>query len=177
MGAILALTLFGVLQARAQESNQAALIHVEKGSQEHLLFPKAVSVPVASHPAAEQPPRSTGNFQHDVQEKRPVGNPLDMARTRLTIAWGYYNQARYQDAARLFEELTREEALKSVTEEARLGLAYSLIRLNRLSDAADLLEDLVTQGIRLEETAPALVETLLTLKRYQDAEKYLPLLR
>ncbi len=169
--------VFGVLQARAQESNQAALIHVEKGSQEHLLFPRAVSVPVPSFPAPGQPFRSTGSLQQDVPEKRHAGNSLDMARTRLTIAWGYYNQARYQDAVRLFEELTREESLKSIAEEARLGLAYSLIRLNRLSEAADLLEDLVTQGIRLEETAPALVETLLALKRYQDAEKYLPLLR
>lgn len=175
--AILALMVFGCLEARAQESNQAALIHVEKGSQEHLLFPKALSLPVPSFSTPEQPPRSMGNVEQDFQEKRLTGNPLDTARTRLTIAWGYYNQARYQDAVRLFEDLTREASLRSIAEEARLGLAYSMIRLNRLSEAADLLEDLVTAGFRLEETAPPLVETLLTLKRYQDAEKYLPLLR
>lgn len=174
---ILALGLSGTLRASAQESSQAALIHVEKSDQVHLLMPKPLTVPGAANSTSAESPRSTARGEQSPSETGLSGAPLDIARIKLTIAWGHYNQGRYQDAAALFEALAREETVPNVVEESRLGLAYSMIRLNRQSEAARLLEDMVAQGIRLQETVPALVETLLALKRYEEAEKYLPLLR
>ncbi|ROQ89898.1 tetratricopeptide repeat protein [Desulfosoma caldarium] len=173
---ILALGLSGTLEASAQESNQAALIHVEKSNQAHLLMPKPLAVPTAANATSAESSRSAARVEQTPSETGLFGSPLDVARLKLTIAWGHYNQGRYQEAAALFKALAREEKVPSVVEESRLGLAYCMIRLDRPSEAAHLLEDMVTQGVRLQETVPALVETLLALKRYEEAEKYLPLL-
>lgn len=174
---ILTLGLFcGAPRVLAQESNQAALIHVEKSAQAHLLMPKPLAVPVPPSPPVEDSSQARVKSLQAQPEEGLSGPSLDIPRIKLSIAWGYYNQGRYQDAAVLFDALTREDLVPNVAEESRLGLAYSMIRLNRLNEAAQLLEDMVTQGIRLRETVPALVETLLALKRYADAEKYLPLL-
>ncbi|MGQ9485539.1 MAG: tetratricopeptide repeat protein [Desulfosoma sp.] len=172
----LSLGLCGTPGILAQESNQAALIHVEKSAQAHLLMPKPLAVPgLPSLPLEASPQAGVRSLQVQPEEGLS-GLSVDIPRIKLTIAWGYYNQGRYQDAALLFDALTGEDSVPNVVEESRLGLAYSMIRLNRLNEAAQLLEDMVAQGVRLRETVPALVETLLGLKRYADAEKYLPLL-
>ncbi len=161
-------------QAAAQESNQTSLLHVEKSAQSHLLEPRysPLSFPLETSARARQTPPS---IQPPLEPAFQSALP-DVPRTRLTIAWGYYNQGDYEKAVPVFQELAQEETPPEVADEARLGLAYALLRLQRLPEAARLLEQLVGQGIRPRETVPALVEVLLALKRYEDAEKYLPLL-
>lgn len=169
---------FGILAATArvaaaQESNQAALVHVEQGPQRHLMEPRYPSVPMRPESPPLQPrltreAPSVGQGTHETSS--------DKAQTRLAIAWGLYNQGEYEKASKLFEFLAERETAPTIVEESRLGLAYCLLRLKRLSEAAALLETLVAQGVRRQETVPALVETLLALKRYEEAEKFLPLL-
>lgn len=173
---ILTLGLCDTPQVVAQESNQAALIHVEKSAQTNLLMPKIPAVPVPPNLPMEESSQELIKSLQAQSEKGLFGPSLNIPRIKLNIAWGYYNQGRYQEAAILFDALIREGSMPNVVEESRLGLAYSMIRLNRLNEAADVLEDMVNQGVRLGETVPALVETLLALKRYADAEKYLSLL-
>jgi tetratricopeptide (TPR) repeat protein len=178
LSALLVLLLLAVPGAGAQEAGQEALLRVEKGPQEHLLAPKPLEAPPEAPEEPSEPPRAAarGASALPPETMGPAASPLDVPRTRLAIAWGYYNQGRYEKAARLFQALVEDGAASGAAEEARLGLSYCLIRLNRLSEAAEILEDLVHREVRLQETAPALVETLLALKRYEDAEKYLSLL-
>lgn len=162
------------LQAAAQELNQASLLHVEKTAQSYLLEPRysPLSFPFDSSARTRRtPPSGQTPLEPASQSAAP-----DVFRTRLSIAWGYYNQGDYEEALPVFQDLAQQETTADVAEEARLGLAYALLRLRRLPQAARLLEELVGQGIRPRETVPALVDVLLTLKRYEDAEKYLPLL-
>jgi tetratricopeptide (TPR) repeat protein len=161
-------------QAAAQEPRQACLLSVEKTAQAHLIEPRYSSLSFAPEPSARM--RQRDGAEPDRNALDVPAAPLDIPRTRLTLAWGYYNQGDYEKAVGLFEALAQQETAADVAEESRLGLAYALLRLHRLPEAAHLLEELVSQGIRHQETVPALVETLLALKRYEDAEKYLPLL-
>ena len=172
--AVAALQGLGAPQATAQESHQACLLSVEKTPQAHLIEPRYSPLSFAPDSSARTRQRSVPEPARD--ESDVHGTPLDIPRTRLTLAWGYYNQGDYEKAVPLFQALAREETAPEVAEESRLGLAYALLRLHRLVEAAHLLEELVSQGVRREETVPALVEALLALKRYEDAEKYLPLL-
>ncbi|MBZ4659450.1 MAG: Outer rane lipoprotein [Desulfacinum sp.] len=178
LGALLVLLFLAVPGVGAQEGRQEALLRVEKGPQEHLLAPKPLEAPPEQVPESEEPSRPAVSAASvpQLKKKGPAAPTLDVPRTRLAIAWGYYNQGRYEKAAQSFEALVRDGEASGAAEEARLGLSYCLIRLNRLSEAAEILEDLVNRRIRLQESAPALVETLLVLKRYEDAEKYLSLL-
>ncbi len=161
-------------RAVAQESNQACLLSLEKTAQSQLLEPRYSALSFPPEPLAGSRQRSVSD--QAVIEPSAQKAPSDIPRTRLTIAWGYYNQGDYEKALALFEASAPKETPADVAEESRLGAAYALLRLNRLPEAARLLEELVSQGIRPKETVPALVEVLLALKRYEDAEKYLPLL-
>ncbi|MBC7359747.1 MAG: tetratricopeptide repeat protein [Desulfacinum sp.] len=178
LGALLVLLFLAVPGVGAQEGRQEALLRVEKGPQEHLLAPKPLEAPPEGVAEPSEPPRAAERNASALPRGTmgPAASPLDVPRTRLAIAWGYYNQGRYERAARLFQALVEDGAASGAAEEARLGLSYCLIRLNRLSEAAEILENLVNRRVRLQETAPALVEILLALKRYEDAEKYLSLL-
>lgn len=161
-------------RAAAQESNQASLVSVEKAAQAHLLEPRNTSLSIPAEPPTRTRQQSLAD--QPLVEPGLQNAPLDISRTRLTIAWGYFNHGDYEKALAIFQSLVQKETAPDVAEESRLGLAYSLRRLHRLPETAGLLEELVNQGIRPKETVPALIEVLLALKRYEDAEKYLPLL-
>ena len=74
----------------------------------------------------------------------------------LAQAWQLYRRGNYAAASKAFATLTasgnRQEALN-----ARLGLAYSLIRQGRLDQAISHLTHLVDQGYRPSETRLALI--------------------
>lgn len=161
-------------RAAAQESNQAYVLSLEKTAQSHLLEPRYSALSFPPEPLAGSRQRSVSD--QAVIEPAAQNAPSDIPRTRLTIAWGYFNQGDYEKALALFKASAQQETPADVAEESRLGAAYALLRLDRLPEAARLLEELVSQGIRPKETVPVLVEVLLALKRYEDAEKYLPLL-
>ncbi|MEJ5364824.1 MAG: tetratricopeptide repeat protein [Desulfosoma sp.] len=161
-------------QAAAQESNQASLLSVEKTTQSNLIAPRYPSVPFPPEPTTRERQRTLPD--QPPSETASQAPTLDIHRTRLTLAWGYYNQGDYKKAAEIFQDLAHRETPPDVAEESRMGLAYALLRLDRLPEAARILKELVDRGIRRQETVPALVEVLLALKRYEDAEKYLPLL-
>jgi Flp pilus assembly protein TadD len=86
----------------------------------------------------------------------------------LAQAWQLYRRRNYGSAAKAFASLTasgnRQEALN-----ARLGLAYSLIRQGRLDQGISHLRHLVDQGYRVSETRLALMHALMQSGRWSEA--------
>jgi Flp pilus assembly protein TadD len=86
----------------------------------------------------------------------------------LAQAWQLYRRGSYDAAAKAFTPLTasgnRQEAFN-----ARLGLAYSLIKQGRSDEAIPHLAHLVDQGYRPSETRPALMHALMQSGRWSDA--------
>ena len=86
----------------------------------------------------------------------------------LAQAWQLYRRGNYGAAAKAFASLTasgnRQEALN-----ARLGLAYSLIRQGRLDQGIPHLRHLVDQGYRVSETRLALMHALMQSVRWSEA--------
>jgi Flp pilus assembly protein TadD len=86
----------------------------------------------------------------------------------LAQAWQLYRRGNYASASKAFAALTasgnRQEALN-----ARLGLAYSLIRQDRLDQAISHLTHLVDQGYRPSETRLALNYALMQSGRWSEA--------
>ncbi len=86
----------------------------------------------------------------------------------LTQAWQLYRQGRYAAASKAFTALMApghgEEALN-----ARLGLAYSLIKQGLLDQAILHLNHLVGQGYRPAETRLALTHALVQRNRWAEA--------
>jgi Flp pilus assembly protein TadD len=85
----------------------------------------------------------------------------------LAQAWQLYRRGNYAAASKAFATLTvsgnRQEALN-----ARLGLAYSLIRQGRLDQAISHLTHLVDQGYRPSETRLALNYALMQSGRWSE---------
>ena len=86
----------------------------------------------------------------------------------LTQAWQLYRRGNYDAAAKAFAALAasgnRQEALN-----ARLGLAYSLIKQGRRDQAIPHLASLVDEGYRLSETRLALIYALMQSGRWAEA--------
>ena len=86
----------------------------------------------------------------------------------LTQAWQLYRRGNNAAATKAFATLTasgnREEALN-----AKLGLAYSLIKQGRLDQAISHLTHLVDQGYRPSETRLALNYALIESGRWSEA--------
>jgi Flp pilus assembly protein TadD len=86
----------------------------------------------------------------------------------LAQAWQLYRRGNYAAASKAFATLAasgnRQEALN-----ARLGLAYSLIKQGRLDQAIPHLTQLVDQGYRPSETRLALIHALMQSGRWSEA--------
>jgi Flp pilus assembly protein TadD len=85
-------------------------------------------------------------------------------------AWQLYARGNYPAAAQLFAEALgsadRQEALN-----ARLGLAYSLLKQGKRDQAIAHLSYLADEGYRPAETLPALVRALTQSGRWAEAEE------
>ena len=97
--------------------------------------------------------------------------PSEAGRTEpsaLTQAWQLYRRGNFDAAAKAFASLTasgnHQEALN-----ARLGLAYSLIKQDRLDQAIPHLTHLVDRGYRPSETRLALMHALMQSGRWSEA--------
>lgn len=86
----------------------------------------------------------------------------------LTRAWQLYRRGAHAAAATAFASLTasgnRQEALN-----ARLGLAYSLLKQGRLDQAISHLTHLAAEGYRPSETRIALIHALSQTGRWSEA--------
>jgi Flp pilus assembly protein TadD len=86
----------------------------------------------------------------------------------LAQAWQLYRHGNYAAASKAFATLAasdnRQEALN-----ARMGLAYSLIKQGRLDQSIPLLTHLVDQGYRPSETRLALAHALMQRGRWAEA--------
>jgi Flp pilus assembly protein TadD len=91
--------------------------------------------------------------------------PSDLSR-----AWKLYTAGRHSAAAALFSSLLAaanpQEAMN-----ARLGLAYSLARMEKTDQAASHLSILVANRYRLPETRPALIDVLIRSGRWEEARR------
>jgi tetratricopeptide (TPR) repeat protein len=86
----------------------------------------------------------------------------------LTLAWELYRGGRYAASAKAFAPLTAS-ADPSEALNARLGLAYSLIKQGRREQAISHLEHLNQKGYRPSEIRLALVHVLLQTGRWSQA--------
>ena len=101
---------------------------------------------------------------------RSLSEPAPAAPSALALAWQLYRRGQYDASAKAFAALTtsadRSEALN-----ARLGLAYSLIKQGRRDQAISHLYYLVEQGYRPAETRLALLYALLQSGRWAQAQE------
>ena len=86
----------------------------------------------------------------------------------LAQAWQLYRRGSYAAASKAFATLTASGNRKEASN-ARLGLAYSLIKQGRLDQAISHLRHLVDQGYRLSETRLALTHALVQSGRWSEA--------
>jgi tetratricopeptide (TPR) repeat protein len=86
----------------------------------------------------------------------------------LAKAWQLYSRGSYAAAAAAFSALMSSDKPQEA-QNARLGLAYSLLQQSRPDQAIPHLEYLVDQGYRPAETRQALIHALMQSGRYADA--------
>ena len=104
--------------------------------------------------------------------RRPLAKPPSGADgsgpSALAHAWQLYRHGNYAAASKAFATLTasddRQEALN-----ARMGLAYSLIKQGRLDPSIAHLTHLVDQDYRPAETRLALTHALMQRGRWAEA--------
>ncbi len=108
------------------------------------------------------------NSRFPAAAAKPPSAPGSPEPSALAEAWQLYSRGRYEAAAKAFTALAasanRQEALN-----ARLGLAYSLIRQGRRDQAIAQLTSLVNEGYRPSETRPALIQALMQNGRWSEA--------
>jgi tetratricopeptide (TPR) repeat protein len=106
---------------------------------------------------------------------QPVPGAPAAELSDLAKAWQLYARGSYQAAAQLFAETMgstdRQEALN-----ARLGLAYSLLKQGKRDQAIPHLTYLADQGYRPAETLPALIQALMQSERWAEAQGRIALL-
>ncbi|MCB2182387.1 MAG: BCSC C-terminal domain-containing protein [Desulfobulbaceae bacterium] len=103
-------------------------------------------------------------------ESAPVDTvrQYDMLPQLLSQAWHEYQEQRFQEARDLFLEVAESSKTES-RDNARLGLAYTYLKLDRQDKAIDLLENLVREHYKTEETLPALINILLSREEWKRA--------
>jgi len=90
---------------------------------------------------------------------RPPENPADL-REALADAWASYDTGGFQEAEVYFTRASGSGD-PGIRNEATLGLALSLAGRGENDRAAGLLEGLVREGYRPDETLPALIRVVL----------------
>lgn len=83
----------------------------------------------------------------------------------LERAWGLYRAGRFSEAEAAFRLLIEGRDVS----EARLGLAYSLIRQGKRREALGLLDGLLRKGFRTEEVRRARIGLLIAGGRFAEA--------
>ncbi len=83
----------------------------------------------------------------------------------LEQAWGLYRAGRFSEAEAAFRRLLEGREVS----EARLGLAYSLIRQGKRREALGLLDGLLREGFRTEEVRRARIGLLIAGGRFAEA--------
>jgi tetratricopeptide (TPR) repeat protein len=104
-------------------------------------------------------------------DRQPPGAPTPAGElSGRAKAWQLYERGSYAAAAQLFAEamgsVDRQEALN-----ARLGLAYSLLKQGKADQAIPHLAYLADQGYRPAETRSALAQALMQSGRWAEARE------
>jgi thioredoxin-like negative regulator of GroEL len=104
------------------------------------------------------------------EQRIPAGAGHPPAKpSPLAEAWQLYRGGRHAAAAAAFSELMASDKPQEGMN-ARLGLAYSLIRQGQLDQALPHLAYLLDQGYRPNETRPALIHALMQTGRWTEAQ-------
>lgn len=78
----------------------------------------------------------------------------------MSRAWQRYEAKSYDQAEKMFRRVA-ENPQSSFRNEARLGLAFTLIKTGRTDQAASVLTELVRAGYQLDKTVPDLMNLLI----------------
>ena len=90
----------------------------------------------------------------------------------LAKGWRAFKQADYLRAEELFN-FAASAKQAPFRNEARLGLAYSLVKRDRPDEAAPIFRELIAADYKLDQTTPALLHILAATKRPDQARPYL----
>lgn len=149
----------GQAQEVTREEQTQSLEVIRSGDKARIIKPER---------QAPQPETGTGPSPPKRAPVRRVSSAALLAR-----GWQQYGNRDYQAALALFKRALRSAARRDTQQQARLGLGYTFLKLEEPESARPYFEELVEQGYRLEETAPALVDLLLTVNDLPSAEAYL----
>lgn len=103
-------------------------------------------------------------------ERAPSGVNREEAELNLDRGWKGYKADRCEEAVDQFKEA---EGYPGTYLEARLGLAYCYIKLDKKGKAVPLLEELVAEKYMVEKTLPDLLNLLIEIKDYDKAALYI----
>lgn len=106
-------------------------------------------------------------------KRKPGLSPEEKHKRMLAQAWKKYEGADYPDAVDAFARVanrTRDPGLQS---NAYLGIGYSLKQIGNIADARTVFELLVKRDYMTVETAPVLMDLLVSLQDWAAAGLYL----
>jgi len=95
--------------------------------------------------------------------------PQDKGRQSLTKGWQSYKAGRYGEAITLFRSASEQP---QTSLEAKLGLAYSYLKLQNREKSTSLFTELVKKKFHIGETLPNLIDLLLQKREYDKAAHY-----
>ena len=95
--------------------------------------------------------------------------PLEKA---LTKAWQAFENGDYKQAEAFFRNASSRKSAP-FRNDARLGLAYALVKLGDKAEAQDVFQDLIDRNFKLNQTVPGLLHILLETKQLDLARAYL----
>ena len=96
--------------------------------------------------------------------------PVDIAKQNLDLGWKSYKSKNFNDAVKHFKKALKHP---HTSNDARLGLAYSYIKLSQDYKAVALLEKLIEDNVLIEELVSILLNILIDKKEYEKAESYI----
>lgn len=105
-----------------------------------------------------------------VEPQAPTGVSYEVAGQNLDRGWRGYRAGKCNEALDYFKEAEKNP---DTSLEARMGLAYCYIKLDRREKAVPLLEDIVGKKYQTEETLPNLLSLLIEMKDYEKAAFYM----
>jgi len=120
---------------------------------------------------AQEPDAKELHQENDPQSLAEGMSPEEV----MSRAWFQYEQGRFRVAQELFSRAIAGADPESANE-ARLGLAYALVKLGD-PRAEDVVQSLVNKGYRLSETVPALIRLKRDKAQWDQALKLSRLLK
>lgn len=155
-----------------QEEKQENIIKIEKFGESTKIIQSPMQPDKTS---LEQPPiKKQEKIVIEKPKAEPITKKIDrkiMENSVLKKAWDSYEERKYEEASNKFFTLI-ESQNKEIALSARLGLAYSLKNLKLFEEALKHFQYLYKTPYREKEVLKNIVEILIMMENYLEAEQY-----